>query len=261
MGPYAAMIQKSILTRLEYRGSFFISLLTMVLYYITQFSIVGFTVNAFNEINGWNIYELAFLYSFILMAQGMNTLLFGPLVRFDEVIRTGSWDYLLIRPVSPLGALLSMKFDPAAIAHLILGVLFFMYSASTLDIELTIGTTITVIGLWIGGTLILAGIRLTVASFAFWAVSTESLVHFFVYSAKEFIIYPINIYRFPIPFVLTFIFPLAFINYYPAHAFLDKTAAFSDYFKYLSLPVGIMVFSISFALFRLGMKRYHSTGT
>jgi len=255
------MIQKAILTRLEYRGSFAISLMGMLLYYIAQFSIVGFTVNTFKNINGWELPEIAFLYSFILMAQGLNTLFFGPMVRFDEVIRSGDWDYLLIRPFRPLLALLSMKFDPSAIVHLILGIVFFVFSSNTIQLNLTLLDYILIVQLWIGATLILASVRIIVASVAFMSVSTESLVHFFVYSSKEFIIYPINIFQRPIPFILTFIFPLAFINYYPVHLFLDKEILFSDILKYGTIPVGLFYFALSLWIFRLGMRKYHSTGT
>ena len=255
------MIQKAILTRLEYRGSFFISMVSMLLYYIAQFSIVGFTVNTFKNINGWKLPEIAFLYSFILMSQGLNTLLFGPMVRFDEVIRKGDWDYLLIRPFQPLVALLSMKFDPSAIIHLILGLIFFFYSSVQINLNLTAVDYLLITQLWVGGTLILASIRIIVASVAFMSVSTESLVHFFVYSSKEFIIYPINIFQRPIPFILTFIFPLAFINYYPVHMFINKEVLFADFLKYGTLPVGVAYFSFSLWVFKAGMKRYHSTGT
>lgn len=255
------MIQKSVLTRLEYRVSFFISLVTMTLYYVVQYSIVAFTVISFDEINGWNLPEISFLYSFVLLAQGINTAIFGPLVRFDELIRKGEWDFLLIKPLRPLAALLSMKFDITAIVHLVLGIFFFSHAVRGLEIEFGATEFLWSMACWFGGALILAAIRLAVASIAFIAVSTESLVHFFVYSSKEFILYPINIYKSPVPFILTFLFPIAFINYYPAHLFVDKTGLFFEGMKYLTLPVGLTLYIISLGLFKAGNRRYHSTGT
>ena len=261
MKPYLKMIHKALLTRIEYRASFYFSLFGMFLYYVVQFSIVGVTVLAFQEINGWNINEVAFLYSFILLAQGINTMVFGPLVRFDEMIRKGEWDYLLVRPVRPLAALLSMRFDPTALAHLLLGFGFFFYAASRLGISFTLENSIWCVLIWAGGAMILASIRMIVASIAFYAVSIESLVHFFVYSAKEFILYPINIYSNPVPLVLTFLFPIAFINFYPATLFIGKEGMYADWLKYLTFPVGLGMFLLSLRIFAMGNRRYHSTGT
>lgn len=261
MSPYLKMIHKALMTRVEYRGSFYFSLFGMFLYYVVQFSIVGVSVLAFQEINGWNIKEVAFLYSFVLLAQGINTLVFGPLVRFDEMIRKGEWDYLLIRPVRPLAALLSMRFDPTAVAHLVLGFGFFFYAARQIGIDFTLTNMFFWVLIWAGGAMILASIRMVVASIAFYAVSIESLVHFFVYSAKEFILYPINIYSKPVPFILTFLFPIAFINFYPAAFFIGKEGMYADWLKYLTFPVGLFMFLASLQIFKAGNRRYHSTGT
>jgi len=261
MGLYLKLIEKSILSKLEYRMSFYISVVSMILYYVVQFSVVVFTVYKFKSINGWHIEEISFLYAFILLAQGTNTLLFGPLIRFDELIRKGEWDYLLIRPFNPFGALLCMKFDPSAIAQFFIGIVFFIYSVASIGIGFSFLNILMYLQIWIGGSLILASIRIFVASIAFFAVSIESLVHFFVYSSKEFIMYPINIYKSPVPFLLTFILPLAFINYYPVHIFLEKDILYSGIFKYFSLPVGMIFIGASALFFRYGMKKYHSTGT
>jgi len=241
--------------------TFFISLLSMGLYYIVQFSIVGFTIMKFHDIQGWRLQEIAFLYSFVLVAQGINTMIFGPLVRFDEIIRKGDWDYLLVKPLHPLITLLCMQFDPSAIVHFVLGIGFFFYAASNMGLHFNLINTIFIIQIWLGGSFVFASIRIFIASIAFYAVSIESLVHFFVYSSKEFILYPINIYKNPIPFVLTFIFPIAFVNFYPSHLFINKNGLFFEGLKYMSLPVGLFLFLLSLSIFRIGSKAYHSTGT
>lgn len=261
MGRYFKLIQKSIQIQLEYRISFFISLLSMGLYYVVQFSIIGFTVMKFHEIQGWRIQEIAFLFSFILVAQGINTMIFGPLVRFDEIIRKGEWDYLLVRPMRPLISLLCMQLDPSAIIHFVLGIVFFIYASLKIGIHFDLWNIFLTIQVWLGGAMVMAAIRIVIAAVAFRSVAIESLVHFFVYSAKEFILYPINIYKTPIPFFLTFILPLAFVNYYPSHLFIDKDGMFFEGLKYFSFPVGLLMFSGSLWIFRAGAKAYHSTGS
>jgi ABC-2 type transport system permease protein len=154
-----------------------------------------------------------------------------------------------------------MQFDPSAVIHFILGIGFFIYASLNIGLEFGFWNIFMVIQVWIGGALIMAAIRIVIASIAFYAVAIESLVHFFVYSAKEFILYPINIYKSPVPFILTFIFPLAFINYYPSQLFLQKDGMFFDSLKYFTFFTGAGMFVFSLWIFKTGQKAYHSTGT
>lgn len=258
---YLTMMKKALMARLEYRGNFFLTLGGMMLYYFVQYATIFVVVKKFNGISGWNINEMTFLYSLILLSQGFNTFLFTPLLRFDEEIRTGQWDFLLTRPVNPLMALLSSRFEPSGFAHLILGFTAFLIAFTGLSVQAGPAFILWFFWAMVGGTLILAGIRLAVASMAFRAVSIQSLVHFFVFSSREFILYPVNIYRSPVPFILTFVFPLAFVNFYPAHLFLDKQLNFYQGLKYGSLPAGLIVFFTGLLMFKSGMRQYHSTGS
>ena len=79
----------------------------------------------------------------------------------------------------------------------------------------------------------------------------------------EFTRYPLSIYARPVRYVLTFLLPFAFINYFPATYFLDKTDAT------LGLPIAIglitpligIVFSLlAYAFWRAGLDRYQGVG-
>ena len=261
MQKYWRMMQKAMLRHLEYRFNFILTLFGMVFYYLSQFSIIAITLLKFKNIQGWQIYELTLLYALILLAQSVNTLIFGPLIRFDEEIRTGRWDGFLTKPVSPILTLLASKFDLSGIVHIIMGVTALIVATTKLQIEVNGLNLFFLIISCTGGALILASIRMMVASVAFYAVSIQSLVHFFVFSSKDFILYPINVYKNPIPFILTFLFPLAFVNFYTAHLFVDKQAMIYPALKYATLPIGIFMFTFSVYLFKRGMQRYHSTGS
>jgi len=73
----------------------------------------------------------------------------------------------------------------------------------------------------------------------------------------------VDIYNRPVRFALTFLFPLAFINFYPAHYFLNKDTAtlFHPAFVYLTFPVGLLCMLIAVAFWRKAVKHYNSTGT
>jgi len=74
----------------------------------------------------------------------------------------------------------------------------------------------------------------------------------------RFIDLPLDVYNPVITFILTFIVPIAFINYYPAELFLGK--GFSA-FAYLTPIVGLISFVIAYNFWKIGLKNYTSTGS
>jgi ABC-2 type transport system permease protein len=75
----------------------------------------------------------------------------------------------------------------------------------------------------------------------------------------RFLDLPLEVYAPAISFVLTFIIPIGFINFYPAQLFLSKGA--TSYFAYLTPLIGIASFIFSYSLWKLGVKNYSSTGS
>ena len=114
----------------------------------------------------------------------------------------------------------------------------------------------------LGGSLIFAGIRIIIAAIAFWAVNNSSLVHLFVYSSREFLLYPLNIYSGSVKLLLTFLIPLGFINFYPAHYFLNKSTndLFHPIFIYATFPIGVFIYTISLLIWKIGQNAYESAG-
>jgi ABC-2 type transport system permease protein len=62
--------------------------------------------------------------------------------------------------------------------------------------------------------------------------------------------------------LLTFVFPLGFMAYYPAHHFLQLAPrSFPIYFPFLSPLVAVLTLLIALLFWSLGLQHYQSTGT
>ena len=75
----------------------------------------------------------------------------------------------------------------------------------------------------IGGALIDLGISLAVATISFWFIRVDTLRWVVMSLEQDFTRYPISIYTRGVRIVLTFVLPFAFMNYFPATYFLQKT--------------------------------------
>jgi len=259
---YLKLATASVKSRMEYRASFIIFLFTLVSFYAAQVATVGVVITRFKTIGGWSIGEMAFLYSLLILSQGIVSCFFSGLIDFGSYVRLGTYDRILLRPLSPLGQVIMGGFELTGFAHLILGLITFFVADSMISIEWDFNKIFVLISVIAGGSMILAGIRIIIGAVAFYAVNNNSLVHLFVFSSREFLLYPLNIYSTSVKFLLTFIIPLGFINFYPAHYFLNKSGPglFHPYFAFLPFPVGVIIMILSLWFWRHGQKAYESAG-
>ncbi len=260
---YLTLLATSIKARMEYKVSFLFYIFAILTFYAGQFGLLFVLLNRFHEIKGWTVGEMIFLYSLQAFAFGFTNLIFSQLVDFDKMIVAGEFDRVLVRPLSPLGQVVFSRFEMSTVAHFIIGFTTLYFGSHFADIEWTIYKILLFPVIIMGGVMIAGGIRLIVTSVAFWTLRNRSLVHTVIFSSKEFINYPINIYNTGIQFFLTFIFPISFINFYPAHFFLDRSGA-SLLHPALELGtpiVGIIVITVSAFLWKVGVNHYQSTGS
>ncbi|MCS7205029.1 MAG: ABC-2 family transporter protein [Leptospiraceae bacterium] len=259
---YLRLILSSIQSKMEYRGSFYVFLLSIVSFYLSQIFVIVIMIYNFRSIQGWGPGELSLLYTLFIFSYGITSNVFSGLLFFSEFIRKGDYDRILLRPLNTLGQIISMNFDLTGLIHFGLGIIALILTHHFLPIEWDLKRIFLFVLTIIGGSLIFGAIRIFVAGVSFFAIKNDSLQHLVVFSTREFILYPLNIYNRFVQFFLTFIFPIGFVNYYPAHLFLDKKEAFlHPMLIYGTFPVGVVFFLLSLLFWRVGEKHYGSTGS
>lgn len=260
--PYFKLAIASIKSRMEYRASFIAFLISATLFYSAQIATIGIIVYRFRAIGGWNAGEIAFLYSLLILSQSIVSFIFSGLLEFSNLVREGVYDRYLLRPLSSLGQVIMGSFEIGGFANLLMGILTFVLANSMVSIQWNTNNIFFFILSILGGSFILGGIRIFISAIAFYAINNQSLIHLFVFSSREFLLYPVNIYSYGVRFLLTFTFPLAFVNFYPAQYFLVKNSVelYHPYFRYATFPVGIIVLISSLIFWKYGEKAYESAG-
>ncbi|MCP5004914.1 MAG: hypothetical protein GY941_13395 [Planctomycetes bacterium] len=260
---YLTIITTSIRARMEYKTSFLFYIFAILVFYIGQIGILLVILNRFHKIQGWSLGEMAFLYTLLAMAHGFTNLIFSQLIHFDQMIVMGEFDRMLVRPLSPLGQVIFSRFEISTVAHLIMGFVALWFSTHIQGIEWTLKKVALFPVIVISGVLILGAIRIMVSAVAFWTLRNRSLVHTAVFSSREFIVYPVSIYNTGVQYFLTFVFPIAFINFYPAHLFLDRSGEdlLHPALEMGTPIVGSTIFLISLLVWKSGVNHYQSSGS
>jgi ABC-2 type transport system permease protein len=250
------------LTALEYRANFFVWFAFTLVYHGTALAALWIVLREFPQMNGWTFPEMAFLYSLWMLAHALNNTLFLTVGDVPEHVRDGDLDRILVRP---LNALFQVVTTPQQIFpdELVLALAVF---------GLAVGWARPVVDAWFvffvplivaGGALIDFSINLLIATCAFWFVKVDALRWIAFQLEQEFTRYPISIYSKGVRLVLTFLLPYAFMNYFPATFLLDKTEDalhLAPQVGLLTPGVGVGIFLLAYALWRVGLNRYEGAG-
>lgn len=243
---------------MEYKVDFLIGLLG---FFITQISGIIFIYIIFESIpslNGWNFYQIVFIYGFSQLPRGLDHLLTDNLWHLaGSFVVDGKFDKYLLRPINPLFHMLAELFQPDAFGELIVGVILTVTASIKLDLHFGILNILLFILVIILGAIIYFSIKLFLASLAFWVKFSMPLVSL-GYSFGDFAKYPMSIYSKFIQFFLSFIIPFAFTAYFPAAYFVGKIDL--GYAIGVTIIVTGISFIIAYATWSNGVKAYESAG-
>lgn len=115
----------------------------------------------------------------------------------------------------------------------------------------------------LGGSMVQAASLIASSTMSFFTVGSNPVMDFLLWDMKQFTNYPITIFPKGIQFILTFLLPFAFINFYPASALLGKSIpdGYPAVLPGLSPLVGLLVFILSILMWNRGLSHYKSTGS
>jgi ABC-2 type transport system permease protein len=253
----------SLLTILEYRANFILWFFFTIVYHGVALGALYVTMRQFPSMNGWDFRQMFFLYAIWMAGHELHNLLFFAIVSVPEYIREGRFDRFLVRPLDTLFQVVTVPqqtFPDGAI----LAIATLCIATSIAGVRVDWIFLLFVPLIVIGGALIDLGISLAVATMSFWFIRIDTLRWVVMSLEQDFTRYPISIYTRGVRVVLTFLLPFAFMNYFPATYFLQKT----DIGLHLNPAVGLLTpvigvawVAAAYAFWRVGLLHYQGTGS
>lgn len=246
----------------QYRFDAFLRTLAVFLRESTAVIVVYLTLKRFDTLDGWKLNELVFLFSFLYLTYSLLVLLFTGLRDFDRMIHEGTFDRFLLRPRGLLFQTITHHTDYlASIGHGALGILLFLWSSHSVGIAWNAVNVIYALLVIAGGVLIQASVFMIFSCASFYFVKVNNLRSFLYMNTRKFAGYPLSIFPGFIQKMLVFVIPFAFVNYFPAQKFMGKSdLSWWSGLAYMTPLVGLVLFVLSCALWKMSLKRYTSTG-
>lgn len=255
---FKAFFVYSLQGKLEYRFDFFINVLRSVGWlFVGVFSFqVLFSQTAI--IGGWTKAEAMSLFGiFVIITQLWYIFLAPNLLNFSDMIRTGEFDFLLMKPISTQFIVSLKEVYIYSFSNLLLGIGIVIYYGSQVAKVFDPVTIFVTILLIFNGLVVLYSIMLALVTLSFWIINFSSFWH--VYEVlTEGARYPVTFFKNPLRFLFTFIIPLSIIFTIPAQYLVKDTDWWIIMIAFL---VGVLCFYLSSKFFYFGIRHYNSASS
>ena len=258
MKVYFKTILMLIKMQLEYKKAFIISVIGSFLITFLLTISVYFLFEEFEQIGNWTFYEVAFLFGMVFLNFSISEMFLRGLDHFENIIKNGEFDRILIRPQNALMQATCTEFDLSKIGRILQCLIVIGISLTNLNIEWNLYKVFVFVLMNIGCFIIFLGIFILKASFCFWTIQGLEFMNILSEGGKKVAQYPIDIYAKWFRMFFTFIVPFGLVNYYPVLYLFGK----ADNWYLGILPLFTILFLIPCILvWKIGVKHYESTGS
>ena len=254
-GKYLAMLLK---TQLVYKASFAMTVVGQFLVSFTAFLGVYFLYDRFHEVEGYSFAEVLLCFAVTLTAFSLAECFARGFDVFPRLIRTGALDRILLRPRSVVFQVLTSNMDFSRLGRLAQAFFMLAYALPASGVVWTGARIAGLLLMLLGGTVTFSALFVLYAGFSFFTIEGIEFMNILTDGAREFGKYPFSVYGEGVLKLLTYVVPLALFQYYPLLYILGRSADV----RLLLLPLAGFVFFVPcYAFFRLGLRKYKSTGS
>jgi len=258
---YAHYVRASVRGQLQYRASFVMSAIGTFVITMTESVAVWALFERFGQLRGWTLPEVALCYGMVSISWALCDALSRGFDHFAELVGSGDFDRLLLRPRPIAFQLLAQELTLRRIGRLVQGVLLLGYAAGAID--WTVPRALLLVAAIASSACAFLGILVLQATSAFWTINALEVWNAFTYGGVTMSQYPLAIYRSWFRALFTFAIPIGCTIYFPAVAILGRadplgTPAITGWLAPLAGPAYL---ALCLQIWTLGVRRYRSTGS
>jgi ABC-2 type transport system permease protein len=230
---------------------------------ITALDFVGLALmfHSIPALGGFGLREVALLYGASGVGIGVADLLIGSVEQVGLHVRTGTLDAMLTRPVPLLVQVCADRFAVRRLGRITQAVVVLGYGAGAVD--WTLPRALLAIVMVVSACLIFFSLFVGFSCIQFWTVDSTEFANAFTYGGNTMTQYPMTIFPREVLKGLTFLVPVAFVNWYPCLYLLGRPDPFGlpSWFAAGSPVVAVLTLAVAGLAWRTGVRHYTSTGS
>ena len=255
---YLNLIALNLKSQMQYKVSLFLSTIGQFITAFTTFFGLYFIFSRINGVDDFTYQQVLLCFAVVMMSFSIGEMFGGGLAVFPRMLGNGEFDRALVRPRSIILQVLMPNMDFTRLGLLMQAVMVLCYAIPMSGITWTFEKIVTLCLMMLCGSALFFALFLINAACSFFTVEGLDILNIFTYGARQFGRYPFSVYGNGVLKLLTFVIPLALIQYYPLLYLLDREG--SKLFMFLPL-VSLLFLIPSYGFFRFGLSKFKSTGS
>ena len=262
-GIYRRLVGARIRGQLEYRLSFALNLVGAALISFLDFAGILIIFENVPALAGWSIAEVALLYGLSSISFALTDLAVGHIDLLPTMIREGTFDGILVRPLGSLFQVVASDFALRRLGKALQGVAILAVALAHVDVDWTPGRVAMLLVAVVSGSVIFAGVWIAAASVTFWTIDSSEFANAFTYGGNFLAQYPINLFGAWLRRFVVFVVPIAFVGYFPALYVLgkDDPLGFPRALQLAPPLVAAASALAGVAVWRAAVRHYRSVGS
>lgn len=245
-------------SQMQYRMSFFMTVLGQFLTAFASFFSLAFIFERIDAVDGFTYGQVFLCFAVVVSAFSVGELFGGGLAVFSRLLGDGSFDRALVRPRPVLLQILVPNFDFTRLGLLVQAAVVLCWAVPASGVAWTVPKALALVLMIVCGAVVFFAMFLLKAACTFFTTESVQFLDIFTYGARQFGRYPFSVYGKQVLWVLTFVVPLALFQYYPLLYLVGRSSA--AWLMLLPLAAALVLIPC-LLLFRFGMKKYKSTGS
>ena len=260
---YVLIVGMWIRSTMAYRTSFALTVLGNFL--VTGLDFVAIMIMFWHTdvLGGFAVAEVALLYGTASASLGLADLTMGSAGRLGRRVRDGTLDTLLVRPVPVIAQVAADRFALRRLGRVTQALLVTVWALSALDVAWTPANVLLLPVTVLSGATIFSAVMVAGAGFQFLAQDAAEVQNSFTYGGNTMLQYPPTIFAKDLVRGVTFIVPLAFVNWLPALRILGREDPLElpGWLDFAGPAVALGCCLLAGLAWRAGLRSYRSTGS
>jgi len=254
----SAFLKMNIQQALAYRADTILNLVMNLLWLVWELVSLQIIFANTSDLSGWGMGELVALLGIWRLANTLMSALVWPNTeRFNQSIRDGTFDYVLIQPVNSQFLVTFSRIIVWRAWELLLAAVLVVVGISMSERIIGAANILNFLALAASGMAVLYSLWIVLIAFTFWFIKFDNNVTI-LQALMDSGRYPATIYPAWLRFIVTFVIPIAVATTVPLQGLRgDLTGGQVVMF----LAIGAASVLISSRIWRAGVRRYSSASS
>ncbi len=257
---YRHLIQARIRSQLQYRTSLLIDSIGAFCLTFIDFLVILALFRHFPRLGGWSVREVAFLYGIAGLGFSVCDMIVGHIEGLGDMIRSGQFDAILIRPAGTLLQVVGADFALRRFGKALQSMIVLIYAIATLHLQWNAFKVVLTILSVASGAAIFGAVFILTACTQFVVLGSGEVANAFTYGGNQFTSYPLSIYSKWLRRIFAYVIPLGFVAYFPAEYILGRSDD-AQWVQLVGPGVAAAFLALSVGVWTFAVRSYRSTGS